>query len=227
MSPGLQPGQMLAIRPAPADNLQPGQIVVFRNHANKLTVHRLVRREVNGQFLSRGDNSPAPDAPWGTADYVGRLEAAKKPDGRWVAPTYGLNANLHLWIQGARPQRLFHALRAALTPFAWQTTNPPAFAPKAAISMKNTENIQAPGGRYETQELGKELAVYDIQTGDLHVLNEIAALVYKGAANGQNLSQITLDVSKRWPEIALDRIRTDVESVHGQLAATGLITLDP
>lgn len=227
MSPGLKPGQNLAIRPMGPEGLAAGQIVVFRNHVHRLTIHRFIRREPNGKFLSRGDNSPAADALWTSKDFVGILEAAESRDGFWIAPSGGVPTRLHFWLQGARPQRLFHAIRAVLTPLAWRRTTSPVFTQSKRYVMKTSNEVAETVPRFETQELGNELAVYDNQSGDLHVLNEIAALVYKSTIRGRTLEEIALDVSGRWPDIQPDRVRTDVTSVLDQLVASGLITRDP
>lgn len=62
MLPHLETGDLVLARHASTPSV--GDVVVFRPDGLEATViHRIVRREPDGAFLTQGDNNPTPD-PW-------------------------------------------------------------------------------------------------------------------------------------------------------------------
>jgi len=83
MLPALWPGDMLSVRPCAASELEPGSIIVFRQHG-RLVVHRLIHRS-GDRLLTQGDARPRPDGQIRTSDIVGRVDTVVR-NGKPVKP---------------------------------------------------------------------------------------------------------------------------------------------
>lgn len=80
--------------------------------------------------------------------------------------------------------------------------------------------------RFEAQEIGKELAIYDNATGAVHVLNETAGFVWSMLRNGVAVEDIAAELRKEFaiePEV---QILDDVSRIISEFEATGLLSDD-
>ena len=77
MRPTLDVGDVVIVVKAPADAIQPGDIIQFREAEGTTTVHRVVEiQEIEGNmvFITQGDANSAPDTdPVLAANLVGRV----------------------------------------------------------------------------------------------------------------------------------------------------------
>lgn len=64
MEPALRPGDVVASRPVPAQQVRPGQVLLVDDpdHAGRLRLHRLAKIHRNGTLTLRGDANPADDS---------------------------------------------------------------------------------------------------------------------------------------------------------------------
>lgn len=72
MVPILWPGDLVFVQPCDFSRLEPGMVIVFRQH-EKLVVHRILRRE-HGAVITRGDARGRLDGPVRNEDIVGRVD---------------------------------------------------------------------------------------------------------------------------------------------------------
>ncbi len=90
MVPVFLPGDLLLVRRAEPAEVQIGDIVVVQSHGAWLA-HRLVaKRSVTGGslFVTKGDWSPAMDAPWPEQKLAGIVASSRRKDREfsWSAP---------------------------------------------------------------------------------------------------------------------------------------------
>lgn len=64
MQPRIEPGDLVLAAPVRNGDLQPGRIVLFRDpaHPGRTLVHRLVRFDVNGDMVTKGDANRSEDS---------------------------------------------------------------------------------------------------------------------------------------------------------------------
>ncbi len=97
MKPLIFPGADLEVRPVPAENLRPGDVLLFHDGA-RLVAHRLVRRaddpERGRLFYVRGDNRDDIEGPVSAGAILGRIERVRvgwirfRPRARWIRAAY-------------------------------------------------------------------------------------------------------------------------------------------
>ena len=80
MVPVLWPGDLVLARSCDLSQLEPGQIVVFRQDG-RLIIHRILA--TGDGIITRGDARPCLDARLGREDLIGRVESALR-DGKAV-----------------------------------------------------------------------------------------------------------------------------------------------
>lgn len=56
MYPLIKNGDILLIQPAKADEIQPGDIVIYRIPSGSFIAHRFIKRNVSGSLLTNGDS---------------------------------------------------------------------------------------------------------------------------------------------------------------------------
>jgi signal peptidase I len=103
MLPAIRPGDVLLVRAAAAEEIAPGQVVLFERDG-RLFAHRVVKRTGNGLFRTRGDSHWRADPPVGETEILGIVQGS--------------------WVQGSRfrflvPGSMFKVgsgFRGALTP---------------------------------------------------------------------------------------------------------------
>lgn len=74
MRPAIVPGDVILTVPTDPATLHPGEAVAFRDPARlgRVDVHRIVRRNPDGSFITRGDANAQPDStPVPASDIVG------------------------------------------------------------------------------------------------------------------------------------------------------------
>lgn len=76
--------------------------------------------------------------------------------------------------------------------------------------------------RFETQELGKELAVHDRVSGEVHLLNETAAMIWSSVRRGETNAQAVQQIAEHY-RVEPDMVRKDVEEILCQFASKGLL----
>jgi len=85
MVPTFRPGDAVLLRPAALADLQPGDIISYRNphNAAMIITHRLISKDAyTGQFMTQGDNSSAPDPAFPAQQVIGRVGAVAPKLGR-------------------------------------------------------------------------------------------------------------------------------------------------
>ena len=73
MAPLIQTGDAVAVRPASAEELRPGDVISFYDQTGSAVVtHRIIATE--GGIVTQGDANPTPDGVLDTALLIGRVE---------------------------------------------------------------------------------------------------------------------------------------------------------
>ncbi|MFQ1003590.1 signal peptidase I [Modestobacter sp. SSW1-42] len=116
MQPRIAPGDVVLTGPVTPEELQPGQVLLFRDPADpgRLLLHRLVAFDGAGDLVTRGDANHSDDtSPVAPGEVVGRAQLR--------VPHIGLPA--YWWRTGERvPVVLTAALLAGLS--VWATRRP-------------------------------------------------------------------------------------------------------
>lgn len=106
MWPFIRTGDRILVEQTDPAQLQVNDVLVFQSPAGRTTAHRLIRLDnsrTSPRFITRGDFSLRPDAPFGPERLIGRIVAierkGKKKD--ITAPLHRLA--VHLW-------RTFHPI---------------------------------------------------------------------------------------------------------------------
>jgi len=155
MEPTVKTGSLLVVKPVAAENLQVGDVIVFRSPGNHATItHRIAGiREENGQriFTTKGDASSNPDprevrlqGQVGkmayTIPYLGYLvDFIKTKEGALiflVAPALGLGL-MHLWKKRKKRQAAPVGAQGSQAEAAVAHPSPSSRAPVAAKSEKS------------------------------------------------------------------------------------------
>jgi len=155
MEPTVKMGSLLVVKPVAAEDLQVGDVIVFRSPGNHATItHRIAGiREENGQriFTTKGDASSNPDprevrlqGQVGkmayTIPYLGYLvDFVKTKEGTLiflVAPALGLGL-MHLWRERKKRQAGPVGAQASQAEAAVAHPSPSSRAPVAAKSEKS------------------------------------------------------------------------------------------
>lgn len=100
MQPAIDPGDVILAVPTDPSTLRPGQAIAFRDPAvpNRVDVHRIVRRNSDGSFVTRGDaNAQADSTPVPASNILG-LPRLRVP---WVGlPQYWWRQHDYLRVGG-------------------------------------------------------------------------------------------------------------------------------
>ena len=159
MEPTVKTGSLLVVKPVAAENLQVGDVIVFRSPGNHATItHRIAGiREENGQriFTTKGDASSNPDprevrlqGQVGkmayTIPYLGYLvDFIKTKEGALiflVAPALGLGL-MHLWKERKKRQAGPVGAQGSQAEAAVAHPSPSSRAPVAAKSRKTERAV--------------------------------------------------------------------------------------
>ena|GEM_PF-2551140 len=158
MEPTVKVGSLLVTKPVPAEDLQVGDVIVFRHPENPDTTitHRIAGiREENGEriFTTKGDASSNPDPREVrlqgrvgkmayTIPYLGYLvDFIKTKEGALiflVAPALGLGL-MHLWTVRKRRQATPVEAQATQAEAAVARSSPPRRRPPTAAKSLKTE----------------------------------------------------------------------------------------
>ena len=76
---------------------------------------------------------------------------------------------------------------------------------------------------WETQELGSELLIYNKETGDVHVLNSTAALIWKAAQTGKNEEEIFITLREEFSDVPDEQLREDLRHNLQELRTLSLL----
>ena len=77
--------------------------------------------------------------------------------------------------------------------------------------------------RFETQTLGREVAVHDQQTGRVHMLNATAARIWELARTGCAEATIAEHLCREFPDVDPAQVNRDVTDTLNDLRSTGLL----
>jgi signal peptidase len=83
MLPAIRPGDVLTIKRHKQEELQPGEVVLFRRNG-RLTAHRILSSSIDG-LLTQGDSLPAMDQPVPAGEVVGLVVKIER-NGRTLSP---------------------------------------------------------------------------------------------------------------------------------------------
>ena len=99
MLPTLWPGDIVSVHGHPAEEVKPGDIVVFR-HGKRLVTHRVIQRtscQKSIQWITRGDRMNYNDAPVSSQQLLGRVVSIERGSRRLV-PRCSIATRLASWI---------------------------------------------------------------------------------------------------------------------------------
>jgi hypothetical protein len=202
MAPTLLPGERVLVDTAVAPSqLRAGEVVAFRCGDGRALIHRFLERRPEGMILTRGDNNFRDDALWQEKGLIGRLAAVEIAHGRWA----GIRAG------GGRLTRVLKRLTrrdlGRLTP---------VLRPLLIVDRKGTSPAPA---RWESQELEDELLLYNPDSGDVHVLNFVAAEIWKWTRREQDERMLV----ETFPGVPRDQLMSDLTDTLRDFRRLGLI----
>lgn len=224
MLPLLRPGSEVEIdRAVSRKSLRVGDVVAARRRGSRrVLLHRVVFAREK-RLVTMGDNAPGReilDAEW---RLLGRLRGVALTRENCLAPSR-FTASIFAWMSRFLPFPVARRLRFLLTYCL------PRGVPKEMRSAPQRQPIQPDTRpdqpRFEAQEIGKELAIYDNATGAVHVLNETAGFVWSMLRNGVAVEDIAAELRKEFaiePEV---QILDDVSRIISEFEATGLLSDD-
>jgi len=73
----------------------------------------------------------------------------------------------------------------------------------------------------EVQELGDELVIHDRRSGDVHVLNELARVIFQWLQQGLDREAMTDELARAYPAEDRAELRRSVDDVMGTLESLG------
>ncbi len=206
MRPVLLPGMWVVL--GRGGRLRSGDIIAARVRRQVL-LHRYLREE-GGRLVMRGDWSFREDPPVTPADVVGCVRAVHVPGRGWCRP-WAPGRWLHLALRRALGRPLPSPLHPAIRFLYWR----PILKGHPTPPMARSD--------LELQEIGRELVVHDPVAGDVHVLNETAAVIFRAACEGRGNEAIADDLVKRFPDVSREQLLSDVEKTLEQLRAGKLL----
>ncbi|MDT8390371.1 MAG: signal peptidase I [Lentisphaeria bacterium] len=77
MAPFIRNGDIIVVSPVPERGVRNGDVVVFRNAADGVMVHRIVRRR-GGKVLLKGDNNPRRDGIFSEGNIIGVVTTVER-----------------------------------------------------------------------------------------------------------------------------------------------------
>lgn len=79
-------------------------------------------------------------------------------------------------------------------------------------------------GPWEVQEMGRETVIFHRSTGEVHILNETAAVIWKALVEqNQPLSSILDDLKRRFPQVPVANLSGDLELIVRELKDKDLV----
>ncbi|MEO8377031.1 MAG: HPr-rel-A system PqqD family peptide chaperone [Candidatus Sumerlaeota bacterium] len=77
---------------------------------------------------------------------------------------------------------------------------------------------------WEVQEMGRETVVFHRVTGEVHILNQTAASIWRALVEqNQTLAAILDDLKRRFPQVPVAHLAGDLQTVVRQLTEKRLI----
>lgn len=209
MEPVLWPGTVVLLEPAMLGGIpETGDIAAFQTKTGMI-IHRVLGRHENG-WIARGDRSGSADPVFPDFSLVGTLRMALDSKARACAPRAWVRAAHSSWGLRLRwiPGRM-------LGPLSWKLY----WKSLGLGSRGNTMNAK----RFRTQQVGADVAIYDSDSGDVHVLNPSALMIWNLLKNGGECEEAVKALTGFYPDYPVDSIRRDVVEVTKQLVALGLL----
>jgi len=77
--------------------------------------------------------------------------------------------------------------------------------------------------RFETQQLGNQVAVYDSETGSVTLLSAMAHAIWRVARDGQPKERVRSIMVERYPATPPEEIERDLEQSWSKLQSAGLL----
>lgn len=210
MVPVLWPGMVVLLEPASTGGIpEPGDVAAFRTNKG-LVIHRVLENQGSG-WITRGDRSGTDDPVLPEFSLVGTLRIALRSGAGAYVPR-GWVGSIYRWA-GLRVRNL---PARVLGVHSW-----PLFWRKLASFEGNRGELME---RYRKQRVGKDVAVYDSETGDVHVLNESALTVWNLLQKGGVFDDAVAVLANTYPDYPVESVRRDTLEVIRQLEALGLLT---
>ena len=94
MLPSIWPGDRLIVQRKPPNQIQPGQVILYRRNSG-VVAHRVIARR-GDQFVTHGDCMEHPDAPVHASEIVGEVVSVEREERR-VAPEWTLWKQACAW----------------------------------------------------------------------------------------------------------------------------------
>jgi PqqD family protein of HPr-rel-A system len=200
---------------------QRGDILVVRGRDGRLVVHRLIERR-GDLLILRGDNRPVEDRPFPRSALIGVVGAVEKSGEKWTRLP-GWSGRALIFLTKIRPERLRRWLLHGLLGPVLRALAQPIARPVSDTRTVTKARRLNPSKRFEYQQLGDEVAVYDAATGAVHFLNQTASSVLRTIDAGGSLADIATELQRRYPDVPLDQIMRDVDRCVQQLRDADLI----
>lgn len=199
MLPSLPPGTLLLLdhgsQPA---TVCPGDVVALQGATGERVAHRVVALR-DGGCVTRGDNRPTPDGFARRESIEGRVLFTRIPGGSW-----------------RRPQRMPRGRH-------WYSRPGRSVLGLAMRIGKYLDRIRMKMDRFEIQKIGREVAVHDRETGQVHLLNATASFVWMALRRGSDKASIVRELASRHPGVPSSQIEADVAEVMGALREKTLL----
>ncbi|MCC5877470.1 MAG: PqqD family peptide modification chaperone [Candidatus Sumerlaeia bacterium] len=200
MLPAFPPGSQVAIGAPDVSGrpFRPGDVVAFRSRG-KLVVHRVVSITEEG-LITQGDNRGLPD---------NRPVAPERVEGRVLLVRQGSR-----WIEiDTPPQGSWwrNRLGFRLRNYIHRASN------RCRTLVFMTDE------RFEKQKLGQDIVVHDRTTGQVHVLNETAALAWEKFHQGLTMKEVENCFREMYPGTPAREITKDVSELYTDLLNRKLI----
>ncbi|MCB2154323.1 HPr-rel-A system PqqD family peptide chaperone [bacterium] len=219
MTPVLRPGQWVLVRPpASHQHVRRGDIVAMKTESGEFVLHRFLRSLPDDRFLTRGDHSGVQDQPWRWDQLEGVLLLARFGQD-WRRPRRSTGV-LMAWLSGARPRRFFSPIQQFFGKFCWQAT--PVLGSNRVTGIAHPLRADD-SGRWEKQQLGEELAVYDSKTGSVHVLNRVAGIIWEATREGKSPEEVLVLLQAQFPQVDGESLKTDLDRTLDELKTLELL----
>ena len=232
-------GAVVHLEPVEPELLRAGDVVAARAPSGQWLLHRIRRvasRAPTPHLILQGDSTVFADPPVPFDWLEGRLARVKlPPEAGWRVPrpwaarlmahtmtclpaSVGLRVRRAIGLLTLTSQILPQIPDGALS-VSQEATSPssrPHIAmknPQASDSNPSSAHHDDPihDERFHLQRVGDEWALHDRQTGELHLLNHTAAMVFEWKVKGKTVEEIVRCLRERYPDVSPDQLRNDVD----------------
>lgn len=211
MVPLVLPGDRIAVDGGVVP--RPGDVVaVSARDGSRRRLHRVTA--IDPVLVTQGDNRATPDVPMRGEHVLGVARAIQQGgSGPWKS----INARAGAGI--LRVVRLLphgRVRRAILRPFAARWIG--SACPQPPTGTRPTGPPREPARpSFEVQQVGADTVVLEPRTGDVHVLNGIAAGIWRLRNDGYDRDAVLDRLVAAYPAVGRARLASDLDNVWSDL----------